>query len=335
MSQQDIIRQTRDEVEDSILRKPNVVGVGVGLKEVQGRLTDQVSIVVLVRSKVPRAALEEAEMVPPRVDSVPTDVVEVGVIRSQQARADRWRPAPGGVSIAHYMVTAGTLGAAVWDRRSGQRLILSNNHVLANSNGAQRGDPILQPGPVDGGGQPEDVIATLERFIPITYNVEPGECSIADAYAMAGNLLARLVGSSHRLAVFKTAAQAINRVDAAVARPVNDGDVSDDILEIGVVSGWTEAALGMPVRKSGRTTGLTTGTVTVMDATIEVSYGSGRVARFENQIVSTPMSQGGDSGSLVVSAASQQAVGLLFAGSSQATVFNPIVAVLEALEVTI
>ena len=59
------------------------------------------------------------------------------------------------------------------------------------------------------------------------------------------------------------------------------------------------------------------------------------VAQFENQIVSTPMSQGGDSGSLLVDADSRRAVGLLFAGSSQATVFNPIQTVLDALGVTI
>jgi hypothetical protein len=45
------------------------------------------------------------------------------------------------------------------------------------------------------------------------------------------------------------------------------------------------------------------------------------------------MSQGGDSGSLVVAGDSLQAVGLLFAGSDQSTVINPIQAVLDCLEV--
>lgn len=335
MGQYGGISGVRQQAEKRILDKPNVVGIGVGYKQVGGLLTDQISIVVLVRNKVPSAGLSAGDMVPAQVDSVPTDVVEVGVIRAQQARTDRWRPAPGGVSIAHYKVTAGTLGAVVRDRTSGQRLILSNNHVMANSNDAMPGDPILQPGPVDGGRQPGDVIARLERFIPITYSVSPGTCSVADAYAMLGNLAARLVGSSHRLATFQTHAEETNEVDAALARPENDADVLDEILEIGTVAGSVDPALGMPVTKSGRTTGLTTGTITVLEATVDVSYGSGQTARFVNQAVTTPMSEGGDSGSLVVSVETQQATGLLFAGSSQATVINPIRAVLDALEITI
>jgi hypothetical protein len=70
-----------------------------------------------------------------------------------------------------------------------------------------------------------------------------------------------------------------------------------------------------------------------LDATVNVSYGVGQVATFEGQIISGPMSQGGDSGSLLVAGSSLQAVGLLFAGSDQTTVFNPIQAVLDCLEI--
>ena len=98
-------------------------------------------------------------------------------------------------------------------------------------------------------------------------------------------------------------------------------------------SGVTPAVLGMPVRKAGRTTGFTTGEVNVIEATVNVNYGSGRVATFENQIVAGAMSQGGDSGSLVLAADSLKAVGLLFAGSDQTTVFSPIQLVLDCLEV--
>src|SRR5690606_41692681 len=102
--------------------------------------------------------------------------------------------------------------------------------------------------------------------------------------------------------------------EAAVACPIADRDVVDEILEIGTVTVTVQATLGMAVMTSGRTTGFTTGTITVLDATVEVSYGFGRVAQFENQIVSTQMSQGGDSGSLLVDAYSRRAVGLLFGG---------------------
>lgn len=336
MSQEEYsIRAMKQEVEGDILTKPNVVGVGVGFKETRGFITDEVSIMVLVREKKPPSALSRKQMVPDRVDGILTDVVEVGVLRSQQSRTDRWRPAPGGVSIAHYKVTAGTLGAVVRDANTGQRLILSNNHVLASSNEASPGDVILQPGPVDGGDDPADIIGYLERFVPIQFNVEPGTCSVADGYALVGNLVARMLGSSHRLATFNTHAEATNTVDAAVARPIEDGVVLDEILEVGSVMGVTEAMLGMSVVKSGRTTGFTSGSVRVLDTTVEVSYGVGQTVRFVNQVVTTPMSQGGDSGSLVLEAGSQRAVGLLFAGSSQATIFNPIQAVMEELEITL
>jgi hypothetical protein len=98
------------------------------------------------------------------------------------------------------------------------------------------------------------------------------------------------------------------------------------------VSGTVGASLGMAVRKSGRTTGLTTGQITVLDATVTVSYGD-KTAAYEGQLVSGPMSQPGDSGSLLVESAGLRAVGLLFAGSEQATIFNPIREVLDCLEV--
>jgi hypothetical protein len=180
-----------------------------------------------------------------------------------------------------------------------------------------------------------DTIAHLERFCPIQFGSQPGTCGLASAYAGVGNFLASLVGSKHRVEVRQVDPTVTNLVDGAVARPVDDAIIRGDILEIGEVSGTAAAVLGLAVRKSGRTTGLTTGTITVLEATVDVSYGTGRTARFEGQIVGTAMSQGGDSGSLLVAGESQQAVGLLFAGSEQTTVFNPIQAVLDCLEITL
>jgi hypothetical protein len=319
----------------TILGKPNVVGVGLGYKTIKGVRTDDLCVVAMVEKKLPKAALRAAELVPSEVNGFATDVVQVGTLWALQARTDRWRPAPGGVSVGHYLITAGTLGAIVRDRDTGQRLILSNNHVLANSNDAQSGDAVLQPGPVDGGREGQDDIARLERYCPIQFNISPPTCSIAKAVVEIGNALAKLLGSKHRLSAVRIDAQAVNEVDAAVARPVNEIDLDNDILDIGEISGTVDAALGMGVRKSGRTTAFTTGEVSILDATVTVNYGSGREARFENQIVTTAMSQGGDSGSLLVAANSLKAVGLLFAGSEQVTLHNPIDAVLDCLEITI
>lgn len=331
MAEVEEVRRAKELSKYSILSKPNVVGVGYGYKEKAGRRTAELSVVALVRVKLPKSSLAPDELVPATFDGVSTDVVQVGEIRALQVRTDRWRPAPGGVSIGHYQITAGTLGPAVRDVASGQRLILSNNHVLANSNDAQLGDAILQPGPIDGGHADSDTLATLERFIPIQFTNEPSDCGVAKRVADGANFVARLLASRSKLVPIREDPAAINQVDAALARPADDGDLLNEILDIGEVSGTVEPTLDMAVRKSGRTTAFTTGQITVLEATIDVNYGESRKARFEGQIVAGPMSQGGDSGSLLVAGDSLQAVGLLYAGSNQATIFNPIGEVLAAL----
>jgi hypothetical protein len=198
-------------------------------------------------------------------------------------------------------ITAGTLGCRVYDVETGRRCILSNNHVLANSDcedltRASFNDAILQPGPYDGGTL-GDRIAGLYKWVKL-----------------------------------KRGGQ-VNYVDCALALPDNDADLRDDILDIGVPSGVnTNPYLGMPVKKSGRTTGLTTGEITDLYATVQVVYDEPvGTLLFEDQIITTCMSQPGDSGSLLCDE-NNNAVGLLFAGSSSATVYNKISRVIEALK---
>jgi len=62
------------------MSRANVVGVGVGLRARAGRRVREVAIVVMVRQKVPRAMLAEADVLPRQIDGVPVDVVEVGEI---------------------------------------------------------------------------------------------------------------------------------------------------------------------------------------------------------------------------------------------------------------
>lgn len=319
----------------NLMRLPNVVGVGDGFREVEGERTSEVCLVVLVRAKIPEEGLLAEHVVPKRIDEVRTDVVEIGDVRALETRTDRVRPAQPGVSVGHYQITAGTFGAVVRDATSDDPLILSNNHVLANSNDARFGDPVLQPGPADGGRRQNDTLATLERFVALEFLVEPPSCGLASGAAALANLLARAVGSSHRLQAYQSHPEAVNLVDAAVARPESADWIRSEVLEIGDVEGTREADLGMSVRKSGRTTGFTMGQVVVVDATLSVGYGPSRRARFEGQIVTSAMSQPGDSGSLLVAGDSSEAIGLLYAGSDQATIHNPIAEVLSGLQVEI
>lgn len=313
-----------------LLSRKNVVACGVGFKESEGRITDEPCVVVSVTKKMPEAQLSLADLVPKKLGEVRTDVQETGVIRALQGPTDRWRPAPGGVSIGHIDITAGTLGCLV--TRDDQLFILSNNHVLANSNAAQKGDPIIQPGRYDG-GTIEDKIATLEDFVPINFGTSPPTCSVATGTESFLNWVAKLLGSSHRVMAFQEVPDR-NLVDAAIACPLSDDLVEKRILEIGVPKGSRNATLGTNVKKSGRTTGFTTGRITQIDVTSQVSYGEGQVAIFEDQLMAGAMSQGGDSGSAVLDE-EDYVIGLLFAGSDTTTIINPIQFVLEALNVEI
>jgi Trypsin-like peptidase domain len=324
----DDLRAALAGVRRELLAREHVVAAGIGYKTVDGKRTDALSIVCSVVKKVPEALLAPDDLVPGEIRGIPTDIVETGTLRALLERTDRWRPAPGGVSVGHRAITAGTLGCLV--RKNGETLILSNNHVLANSNDAATGDPILQPGPYDGGTDPGDRIAVLQEFVPIRFlSTEPSDCPAARTVAVLANSLAYLVGSGTRLLAVRLQEEE-NRVDAALARPVNLVDLSAEILELGTVQGIGSAGLGTAVKKSGRTTGLTSGEILQVDVTADISYGTGLTARFTDQIMAGAMSSGGDSGSAVLDT-ENKLVGLLFAGSDTTTVINPIGHVVDAL----
>src|SRR5690606_2114278 len=96
-----------------------------------------------------------------------------------------------------------------------------------------------------------------------------------------------------------------NQLDAALALPTQAGMFQPAIQEIGVPTGTMPVSIGMQVRKYGRTTQFTQGTVTLINSTIDVGYrtaAGSRTARFVGQVMTTGMSAGGDSGSLVLDA---------------------------------
>ncbi|MGO0121648.1 hypothetical protein [Desulfothermobacter acidiphilus] len=320
-----------------LLSLPSVVGVGWGKKMVRGELTDQEAVVVLVEKKLPPTALPRGACVPQQLEGIPTDVVESGSFYLLGSYTGRYRPARPGVSLGHYLVTAGTFGAVVYDRINHEPLILSNNHILANrTNGrdgrSRIGDPILQPGSYDGGTPGHDSIATLCRLVPLRYTAEPATCAIARVMEQYANSALRLLTRRRYYLKLLRLTNSTNRVDAALARPLQAGLVESQIMEIGAVAGTAEPALGMAVKKCGRTTGLTSGEVRYVNVTLTVNLGHQEQAFFEDQFVATRMSAPGDSGSLIVDQ-DNRAVGLLFAGSDRFTVANRITHVLEALQV--
>ena len=313
------IADIQETEEDALLAKENVVGVGVGHKIKAEQDTGEPCLTVFVSQKLAPELIRVNDMIPATVQKFKVDVVETGDIFAGIDAAEelpeteeevgiealrvRVRPVEGGYSVGHHKITAGTYATAVYDATPYPGIprkyyVLSNNHVLANSNNARIGDPILQPGPYDGGIYPRDMIARLSRFVPIRFG---GPC---------------------------------NYVDAAIAEGEFHG-LDREIYWIGYVKGIRFMTKpGEIVQKTGRTTNYTTGKVTSINATVNVNYGGGRVAKFCRQILTTNMSAGGDSGSLLCDL-NENAVGLLFAGSSRVTVHNHILYVQSLLGIRI
>jgi hypothetical protein len=68
--------------EKELMRKRNVVGVGVGFQERAGRETSAVCIVVSVREKLPLDQLAPQDVIPTELDGVPVDVKATGAFRA-------------------------------------------------------------------------------------------------------------------------------------------------------------------------------------------------------------------------------------------------------------
>lgn len=244
-------------------------------------------------------------------DSMALNVFETGLIDTQPHR-HKARPAPCGISVGHHRITAGTLGALATGRsapRNRRVLMLSNNHVLANSNNAQYGDSIIQPGRADGGQNPRDRVAILERYVPINFSGGTNYVDCATGWCWHDRVKRRFIYRS-----------------------------SSGFSEFTVSSNPRAAFRGMIVGKTGRTTQLKAGRVTDISATIRVNFGAGRTALYRDQLairgVSDPFSAGGDSGSLIWTWDSRRRpVGLLFAGGGGVTFGNKIGRVLSALDI--
>jgi len=63
---------------DELMGKANVMGLGVGFKRINGKMTEKKCLVVLVDHKVPIAELAPEDVVPRSLDGVVTDVQETG-----------------------------------------------------------------------------------------------------------------------------------------------------------------------------------------------------------------------------------------------------------------
>ncbi len=250
-----------------------------------------------------------ASRVPGSVQGYPVSVEVTGRIEAlgapvgdalvyiSQDRQGEIRPLVGGTSLSAWIregprtiMYAGTLGMVTYDNR-----ILSNAHVIAMGRDTidllDLGTPIIQPGSRDGGTL-ADRVGELKAYIPIDF------------------------GSSTQ-----------NYADAAIAS-IDTGVSASPGEQFGEggsywIQGWTAVSKGDSVRKSGRTTGVTTGQVVHTNASVWVTYGD-QSAYFVDQIVVSQANWSfaarGDSGSAVDK--NGEFVGLLFGGSETHTVIS-------------
>lgn len=175
-----------DTVRRNWLRRPGVTAVDVGYKISKSKMTDEVAVRVHVARKLPSAEISKAELFNEtgkkvsKIGGFPVDVIEAqygpseSAVQQPQAlddfddeaiagleRTSTYDPLIGGISCGNPRVSAGTLGAIVFDRQRCKPMILSNWHVLAGSSSAAIGEDILQPGRVDGG---TEAVASLTRM---------------------------------------------------------------------------------------------------------------------------------------------------------------------------
>ncbi|WP_198084377.1 hypothetical protein [Variovorax sp. E3] len=212
----------------------------------------------------------------------------------------------GDSSVSHYLTGTGTIGCPVTDLSTGERMLLSNNHVIALENDAVLDDPVIDPGADDGGRPETSTVARFARCVKLDFS---GEANVVDC--------------------------AVARMTAGVrlAPPDGAGFVYNPSLPPAL------ASRNSLMRKIGRSTGLTSGRVTAIEVSdFFVDYQNGPAA-FKGQIEVTGISGAfaahGDSGSLVVNERGA-AVGLLFAVSETGVAYvNPIMPVLQQLGVAL
>jgi hypothetical protein len=304
------IRRVKEGAEANLLKRPGVVGVDIGRKEVGGQATNTIAIRVLVAEKKNVSA---GQAIPKEINGIPTDVIqrkfELHPIRVAadiilEADTTSYDPLKGGISIGPCrsiggFIYAGTLGAIVTDNVSGSPMLLSNFHVMCVDNTHAVGDTMVQPSLIDTGSCPGGVVGSLQRS------------------SLGGE------------------------VDCAVASHTARG-TDCSIVDIGNVAGTNTVSLGQAVRKRGRTTGLTYGVVDTIDLTVAIDYGDGLgTVTLAHQIGIKPdtahnpmFGDHGDSGSVVLNNG-REVVGLYFAGDSTGYgIANPIAAVLTALNVS-
>jgi hypothetical protein len=260
--------------------------------------------------------------------SIQTGMASLGTSGGNDGDFDTYEDKDGNSWVAD--CCGGTLGALVEDDQKNQ-YILSNNHVLAESDQGHAGDAIDQPGLIDGActpvtrpGSTLHPLATLKYFVPL----QSSQTNVDAALAIAAPGAVDPSGSILQLGA-PGSSQALSAAPPMAGR----GET------------LTAGNLGMEVAKSGRTTGLTCSSIDAVALTVKVDYYRDcaetqpyTTKTYVNQIGigGSHFTDSGDSGALVLDASNAEAIGLYFAGGTDGdghglSVANPIGDVLNEL----
>jgi S1-C subfamily serine protease len=320
------VRPVKERVEDQLLNMPNVTGVDIRRKVTKGKETDRIAIVVSVAKKKPRSALSSEEVIPAEIDGIPTDVVEEQIVlHNDRVLLDEVAPL---IDATTYSTLQGgiSMGPCRSVFLSPPDVPSAGNYIFVGTLGAIVKDR-----------------TSGARMALTNFHVACVDSTWAVGNTMAqpgrndgGTCPANKFGAIVRATLSDHVDGSVVSIDAGKATACS-------IVEIGNVKGKNTAAVGMAIRKRGRTSGLTYGKVTSVDQSVSINYGDGLGTHtLKNQIRievdtahSTVMSDHGDSGSVVVDA-NNKVIGLLYAGidpGHTVSFANPIQNVLDELNV--
>jgi len=310
------IKKIKDSIEKELLKRKGVTGVDIQEKEVNGKKTGELSIQIYVEKKKPVKSLKKSDLIPKTINGVKTDVKEEEFFAHYEkmsladfrAKVDatKYATLQGGMSIGPCRAI--------------------NNFIFVGTLGCIVTDNVS--------GQ--EMMLSNFHVMSVDNNWSPGDTLAQPARNDGGTCATDVVGTLQRSILNAD-------IDGAVAN-ISGRPYNCEVLDIGELNGTNVASNNMAVRKRGRTTELTYGTVTSTNLSVNIPYGQGVGNQvLTNQIrIEVDAAQnaqfgiGGDSGSVVVDE-NNNVIGLYFAGNNAGTVgvANPISDVLTQLDIDI
>lgn len=344
-SQDNLLRKL-EKAKQNLLKNPNVLAVGIGIKETNNRFTDEIAFRVFVAQKKSLKSLKENEVIPSEIDNIKTDVLTPYIVSNrpdvcgnEREVVKTYRPLKAGIPISPDSNGYGTLGWFGTLDSDGSTIILSNFHVLY--------DPFVSSNTVDN--------REIKIAQPQLGKVSKCCCCECGSDKVIGKTV---LGVYSRVPPLTSTAVdcAIAKINSEFVPDISYTITNDSTTEVLTVSGTAAAVVGETVRKIGARSGFTTGTVVhIGDTAVAATDSNGVIITIRtgqvlvipvpsetyqvkddiNDLCKFAFSNSGDSGSVILNS-SNQIIALLYGGdevsnSVDVTFANNIANVLSAL----